>query len=165
MRGIEDSLLLEHDIDDLELADFSVRSSQAMIETISSITGTLTAMLTGIAAISLIVGGIGIMNIMYATVTERTKEIGIRRAIGATKQDILTQFLTESVILSVLGGLVGLLLSVLIVLAIRPFFPVAINALAVIIALGVSTFIGVFFGVFPAKRAANLPPIVAIKYE
>ncbi|HBU21398.1 TPA: macrolide ABC transporter permease, partial [Candidatus Beckwithbacteria bacterium] len=107
----------------------------------------------------------GIMNIMYATVTERTKEVGIRRAIGATRQDILSQFLSESVVLSVLGGLIGLALASLIILVIRQFFPAAINLLSVVIAFSVSTAIGVFFGVFPAKRAANLPPIEAIRYE
>ena len=145
--------------------EFAVVQQSEVLSTINQIFSVLNAILVAIGSISLLVGGIGIMNIMYATVTERTKEIGIRRAIGATKQDILTQFLTESVVLSVLGGLVGLTLSVLIVLAVRPFFPVAINTLAVIIAIGVSSFIGIFFGVFPAKRAANLPPIVAIKYE
>jgi putative ABC transport system permease protein len=145
--------------------EFSLTEQSEILSTINSIFAVLNAILVAIGSISLLVGGIGIMNIMYATVTERTKEIGIRRAIGATKQDILTQFLTESVVLSILGGLVGLLLSVLIVLGIRVFFPAAINAVAVIIAIGVSSFIGIFFGVFPAKRAANLPPIVAIKYE
>lgn len=105
------------------------------------------------------------MNIMYANVTERTKEIGIRRAIGATKKDILVQFVTESVMLSLFGGLMGLLISALIVAAVRPFFPLALNALAVIVAVGISTAIGVFFGVFPARRASNLTPIEAIRYE
>lgn len=145
--------------------EFSLTEQSEILSTVNSIFAVLNGILVAIGSISLLVGGIGIMNIMYATVTERTKEIGIRRAIGATKQDILTQFLTESVVLSILGGLVGLLLSVIIVLGIRIFFPAAINALAVIIAIGVSSFIGIFFGVFPAKRAANLPPIVAIKYE
>lgn len=145
--------------------EFSVVEQSEILSTINQIFAVLNAVLVAIGSISLLVGGIGIMNIMYATVTERTKEIGIRRAIGATKNDILIQFLAESVVLSLMGGLVGLLLSVLIVLAVRPFFPVAINTLAVVIAIGVSSFIGIFFGVFPAKRAANLPPIVAIKYE
>ena len=121
--------------------------------------------LVAIGSISLVVGGIGIMNIMYATVTERTKEIGIRRAIGATKRDILSQFLTESVVLSALGGVVGLLLATIIVLIVRIWFPVAINFLAVVMAIGVSSAIGIFFGVFPAKKAADLSPIDAIRYE
>ncbi|MBU1200809.1 ABC transporter permease [Patescibacteria group bacterium] len=145
--------------------EFSITEQSEILSTVNQIFAVLNAILVAIGSISLLVGGIGIMNIMYATVTERTKEIGIRRAIGATKKDILVQFLAESVVLSTLGGLVGLLLSVLIVMAIRIFFPAAINTLAVVIAFGVSGFIGVFFGVFPAKRAADLPPIVAIKYE
>ncbi len=145
--------------------DFSLTEQSEILSTVNKIFAVLNAILVAIGSISLLVGGIGIMNIMYATVTERTKEVGIRRAIGATKRDILIQFLTESVVLSIFGGLVGLLLSVLMVLVIRVFFPVAINTLAVLIAIGVSSFIGIFFGVFPAKRAANLPPIVAIKYE
>ena len=105
------------------------------------------------------------MNIMYATVTERTKEVGIRRAVGATQKDILLQFLTESLILSVFGGLIGLILAGLIVLVIRLFFPASINLFSVIITLAISSGIGIFFGVFPARRAAKLPPIEAIRYE
>ena len=105
------------------------------------------------------------MNIMYATVTERIKEVGIRRAIGATQRDILLQFLAESVLLSLIGGLSGLILAVLIVLIIRFFFPASINLVSVLIALLISTGIGIFFGVFPARRAAKLPPIEAIRYE
>lgn len=156
----EEILLKRYDEDEFALVEQS-----EILSTVNQIFAVLNVILVAIGSISLLVGGIGIMNIMYATVTERTKEIGIRRAIGATKNDILIQFLAESVILSIMGGLVGLLFSVLIVLGIRTFFPAAINTLAVLIAIGVSSFIGIFFGVFPAKRAANLPPIVAIKYE
>jgi len=105
------------------------------------------------------------MNIMYATVTERTKEVGIRRAVGATQKDILKQFLTEAVMLSVFGGLLGLILSSLIVLGIRVFFPASINLFSVVITLVISSGIGIFFGVFPARRAAKLSPIEAIRYE
>lgn len=105
------------------------------------------------------------MNIMYSTVTERTKEIGIRRAIGATERDILLQFLSESVVLSLFGGIAGLLLAVIVVLITRLFFPASINAVAVIVALVVSSAIGIFFGIFPARRAAKLSPIDAIRYE
>ncbi|MBP7119421.1 FtsX-like permease family protein, partial [Candidatus Woesebacteria bacterium] len=108
---------------------------------------------------------IGIMNIMYANVTERTKEVGIRRAIGATKRDVLMQFLVESVLLSLFGGVGGLLLAVIIVAIVQQFFPLAINSTSVVAAIGISTGIGVFFGVFPARRAANLAPIEAIRYE
>lgn len=144
---------------------FSLTEQSEILDTVNQIFGVLNLILVAIGSISLVVGGIGIMNIMYASVTERTKEIGIRRAIGATKKDILNQFLTESVVLSVLGGFMGLLLAVVLVLIIRIFFPVAINAMAVIIAFGVSSLIGVTFGVFPARRAANLTPIEAIRYE
>jgi ABC-type antimicrobial peptide transport system permease subunit len=105
------------------------------------------------------------MNIMYVTVTERIKEIGIRRALGARKNDILLLFLVEAIILSVLGGLLGLLLSYIIVLLIQPLFPAYIDISAVILALGVSSLIGIVFGVFPAKKAADLSPIDAIRYE
>jgi len=121
--------------------------------------------LVAIASISLIVGGIGIMNIMYATVTERTKEVGIRRAVGATQDDILVQFLSEAVILSSLGGVLGLILAIVVVLIIRFFFPASINLFSVIVAVGISSSIGIFFGVFPARRAAKLSPIEAIRYE
>ncbi len=145
--------------------EFSVTEQAEILATINQIFSIINSVLVAIGSISLVVGGIGIMNIMYATVTERTKEIGIRRAVGATEKEILNQFLTESVILSVFGGFMGLVLAGLIVLGIRTFFPAAINLLSVVIALVVSSVIGVFFGVFPAKRAAKLPPIEAIRYE
>ncbi|MFC1710176.1 ABC transporter permease [Patescibacteria group bacterium] len=145
--------------------DFSVTEQSEILSTINQIFTILNAVLVAIGSISLIVGGIGIMNIMFASVTERTKEIGIRRAVGATKNDILYQFLTESVILSAFGGLAGLFLAIVIVLIVRQFFPASINTLAVVLALGISSGIGIFFGVFPARRASKLPPIEAIRYE
>ncbi len=145
--------------------DFAVTDQTELLSTVNEIFNIVNGVLVAIGSISLLVGGIGIMNIMYATVTERTKEIGIRRAVGATERDILLQFMTESVVLSVLGGLLGLLLATLIVLGVRTFFPAAINLLAVVITLVVSSAIGIFFGVFPARRAAKLPPIAAIRYE
>lgn len=145
--------------------DFSVIEQTEILGAISSIFGVMNLVLVAIAAISLVVGGIGIMNIMYVTVTERIKEIGIRRAIGARRNDILWQFLVESVILSLLGGFLGLSLSFLIVFFIQKFFPAYIDAQSIILALGVSSLIGVVFGVFPAKKAADLSPIDAIRYE
>lgn len=145
--------------------DFSVTEQAELLSTINSIFGVLNAVLIAIGSISLIVGGIGIMNIMYATITDRTREIGIRRAIGATKRDILYQFLSESVILSLLGGLMGLMIATAIVILIQPLFPAVINALSIFVGFGISSIIGIFFGVFPARRAANLSPIEAIRYE
>jgi putative ABC transport system permease protein len=156
----KDTLLKRYNED-----DFSVTEQSELLSTINQIFNILNAVLVAIGSISLLVGGIGIMNIMYASVTERTKEVGIRRAVGATQDDILKQFLTESVLLSALGGVIGLCIAILIVLAVRPFFPLSINVLSVVIALGISSAIGVFFGVFPAKRAAKLPPIEAIRRE
>lgn len=145
--------------------DFSVIEQKEILGAVSSIFGILNSVLVAIAAISLVVGGIGIMNIMYVTVTERTKEIGIRRAVGARQKDILAQFLVESVILSLIGGSMGLLLAVVIVAFVQQFFPAYIDAPSVILALGVSSVIGIVFGVFPAKKAADLSPIDAIRYE
>jgi len=145
--------------------EFSVTEQAEILSTVNQIFGVVNGVLVAIGSISLLVGGIGIMNIMYASVTERTKEVGIRRAVGATERDILLQFLTESVVLSVFGGLLGLIFASLIVLGIRTVFPASINLLSVIITFVISSAIGVFFGVFPARRAAKLPPIEAIRYE
>ncbi|MDO8610839.1 MAG: ABC transporter permease [bacterium] len=145
--------------------DFSVIDQAELLGAISSIFGILNTVLVAIAAVSLVVGGIGIMNIMYVTVTERIKEIGIRRALGARKADILSQFLIESVVLSLIGGLMGLGLAELIVLFIQKLFPAYIDLSSVVMALGVSSGIGIIFGVFPAKKAADLSPIDAIRYE
>jgi putative ABC transport system permease protein len=159
-EDIKAALLKRYDKD-----AFSVTEQSEILSTINQIFGVINSILVAIGSISLIVGGIGIMNIMYATVTERTKEVGIRRAVGATKKDILLQFLTESTILSLFGGLLGLILASLIVLVVRIFFPASINLFAVVITLVISSGIGIFFGVFPARRAANLTPIEAIRYE
>lgn len=159
-KDIEEVMLRRYKED-----EFSVIKQTDLLNAITSIFSVLNLVLVAIAAISLIVGGIGIMNIMYVTVTERIKEIGIRRAIGARKLDILSQFLVESVILSLFGGLMGLLLAWGIVIFVQKYFPAYINLTTIIIALGVSTAIGVIFGVFPAKRAADLSPIDAIRYE
>ncbi|HLD11416.1 MAG TPA: ABC transporter permease, partial [Patescibacteria group bacterium] len=156
----ENVLLKRYDKD-----DFAVTEQSELLNTINQIFSILNTILIAIGSISLLVGGIGIMNIMFATVTERTKEVGIRRAVGATENDILKQFLTESVLLSLFGGLLGLLFASLIVFGIRFFFPAAISVFAVLISLVVSSAIGIFFGVFPARRAAKLPPIEAIRYE
>lgn len=145
--------------------DFSVIDQAELLGAIEGIFGMLNTVLVAIAAVSLVVGGIGIMNIMYVTVTERIKEIGIRRALGARTSDILLQFLIESVALSILGGLMGLILAYIIVFFMQSFFPAYIDVNSVILALGVSSLIGVIFGVFPAKKAADLSPIDAIRNE
>ena len=150
---------------DYQADDFSVVDEQELLSALDSIVQTLNLVLIAIAAVSLLVGGIGIMNIMYATVSERVKEIGIMRALGATRTDILRQFLVEASTLSLVGGVMGLLLAGLVVLLIRQWFPASINLTAVLVALGVSSAVGVFFGVLPAYQASRRPPIESIRYE
>jgi len=145
--------------------EFSVIEQTEILNAVSSIFAVINSILIAIAAISLLVGGIGIMNIMYVSVMERVREIGIRRALGATGRDILFQFLSEAILLSLLGGLLGLILSFLIVTIIQSFFPAYIDHTSVSVALGVSSAIGILFGVFPARRAAALTPVEAIRYE
>lgn len=145
--------------------EFSVFEPTQILDALNQIFSTLNVALVAIAAISLVVGGIGIMNIMYVMVTEKTREIGVRRALGARKADILYQFLVESVILSMFGGLMGLVFSYLIILGVQSVFPAYVDAPTVLLAVGISTAIGVIFGVFPAKRAADLSPIDAIRSE
>lgn len=145
--------------------DFTIRSQKDALETVGKITGALTVMLTAIAGISLFVGGIGVMNIMLVSVTERTQEIGLRKAIGAREQDILIQFMIEAVILSAAGGALGTLVGVSGILLVGAFTPLqaGVSATAIILAVGVSGGIGLFFGVVPARRAAKLDPIVALR--
>lgn len=157
---VENSLLAE-----LEEDEFSVIDQTQLLDTINSILGVLTAGLGAIAAISLVVGGIGIMNIMLVSVTERTKEIGLRKALGATPNVILAQFLMEAALLSIIGGLIGIGIAFAGSLAIQSAFPAQVTWQAVALAFGVSTAVGLVFGVAPAKRAASLSPIEALRYE
>jgi len=160
-------LLTRHKISDPTLADFQVLNQADIVATASSVTGTFTILLAAIAGISLIVGGIGIMNMMLTTVTERTREIGLRKAIGAKRNDISKQFLFESVALTFLGGMVGILLGWLIALAISSFAGIAttVSMNSILLAFGVSAAIGIVFGYYPARRAAKFNPIDALRYE
>lgn len=160
-------LLARHKLSDPAEADFSIFSQQDIINTVSQTTGTFTTLLSGVAAISLLVGGIGIMNIMLVTVTERTREIGLRKALGAKKQTIVTQFLIESIILTFVGGLLGIILGIiasfLYAAATGSLFVLAPSS--VILAFVVSAGIGILFGWYPARKAASLQPIEALRYE
>ena len=160
---IENLLRLRHKISKYD--DFTVNNQKDLLQTVNTVTNGLTLMLAAIAAISLFVGGIGIMNIMLVSVTERTQEIGLRKAIGATQQDILTQFIIEAVILSATGGILGTSLGVggiLVVGGVTPLKAV-VSPIAIAVAVCVSGGIGLFFGVIPARRAAQLDPIVALR--
>ena len=147
--------------------DFSIRSQEEISSMMNSTMSTITILLGSVAGISLIVGGIGIMNIMYVSVTERTREIGLRMSVGARGIDILNQFLIEAVLLSVTGGIIGVLLGVGISFSLQQFFHVAtqVEAWSIVMSFAVCTFTGVFFGWYPAKKAARLDPIEAIRYE
>lgn len=158
--AVERYLLKQMDED-----DFSVVDQSSLLETINNILGVLTAALGGIAAISLVVGGVGIMNIMYVSVTERTKEIGLRKAVGAKPQDILSQFVIEAVTLSLLGGGIGIVIGITGAAAINQFFPAVVTFWSVFLAFGVSAVVGIVFGVAPALRASRLDPIDALRYE
>ena len=167
VEEIEVLLRGAHKIKDGAADDFEVRTQAEMLEMMSSISGMMTTLLTAIAAISLIVGGIGIMNIMYVTVTERTKEIGLRMSIGAHNSSILLQFLCESVILSLIGGFIGIVLGLLLsyALAVIQGMPYIVSTSAVILSFVVCAATGIFFGWYPAKKAASLDPINALRYE
>ena len=165
--AITNLLLERHKITDNANADFSVQNSQSALTTLNTITNLLTIMLAGIAGISLLVGGIGIMNIMLVTVTERTKEIGLLKAIGAMRSDILTQFLIESIVLTLSGGIIGIIIGVSLAFVVTKIvsIPFVISIYSILLAVGVSTVVGVLFGIYPAQRAAKLSPIDALKYE
>jgi putative ABC transport system permease protein len=154
------------------LDDFTILTQQQIVDIAGSITGVLTIFLGGIAAISLLVGGIGIMNIMLVSVTERTREIGLRKALGAKRKDILMQFLTESILLSLIGGILGIILAWIIASAVgaiaaasnTPITP-SIGLDSILLATLFSTGVGLLFGIYPSNRAASLQPVEALRYE
>ncbi|MCX6732749.1 MAG: ABC transporter permease [Candidatus Roizmanbacteria bacterium] len=160
-------LLARHKFSDPTQADFSIMSQTDILNTASSVTGTFTTLLSGIAGISLLVGGIGIMNIMLVTVTERTREIGLRKALGAKQKVVILQFLFEAIILTFTGGIIGMILGILIsfVLSSTMNLPFTISWPAILLAMGVSGIIGVLFGWYPAQKASKLQPIEALRYE
>lgn len=168
--AIEDitSILREnHKLKALDEDNFTIRSQQEMAEMMNSTSDTMTVLLLVVACISLVVGGIGIMNIMYVSVTERTKEIGLRMSVGARGIDILNQFLIESVLLSVTGGLIGVIVGIGAAVGINVFahWPIQIQPWSVLLSFAVCSATGIFFGWYPAKKAASLDPIEAIRYE
>ena len=160
-------LLTRHKISDPTQADFTIISQNDVTSAASSVTTTLTTLLAGIAAISLLVGGIGIMNIMFVTVTERTREIGLRKALGAEGKVIILQFLTEATVLTLVGGVIGMILGVVLSWVVDYFMklPFSISISSIFLAIGVSAVIGIIFGWYPAQRASKLSPIEALRYE
>ncbi|MDD5738425.1 MAG: ABC transporter permease [Candidatus Pacebacteria bacterium] len=166
-QQVTDLLLARHKISDSSLADFNVLNQTDIVATASSVANTFTILLGSVAAISLIVGGIGIMNMMLTTVTERTREIGLRKAIGAKKKDINLQFLSEAVLLTFTGGFFGVVVGWLIAFGFSKFGNILtkVSLPSIALAFGVSSVIGIIFGYYPARRAANLNPIEALRYE
>jgi putative ABC transport system permease protein len=164
---LQTALRKSHKIANPDNDDFRVMSQSELVKTFTSISDILTALLGAISGISLLVGGIGIMNIMYVSVTERTREIGLRMSVGGKGKDILMQFLIESTMLSVLGGVIGIILGYLASGAIGSLmgWPVEIMTNSVVLAFAVCSAIGIFFGWYPARKAAALNPIDALRYE
>jgi putative ABC transport system permease protein len=167
IAAITDKLSILHKIKPGAADDFTVQSQADILATATQVTSVLTVFLGAIAGISLVVGGIGIMNIMLVSVTERTREIGLRKAVGARRSDILYQFLVETITLSVLGGIIGILLGAGISALVNASGAIAtqVSPQSVVLAFGFSAAIGIFFGIYPANRAAGLKPIEALRYE
>ncbi len=169
-QTIEDVTLLlreRHNLGEGDEDDFQINSADDILTTVQSITGLLTAMIAAISGISLIVGGVGVMNIMLVSVTERTREIGLLKAIGAKEKDILMQFLIEAVIMTLSGGVIGIILGIsgAFLISTVAGIPFVVSIPAVLLAVGVATLVGIVFGLYPARRAARLSPIDALRYE
>ncbi len=167
MAEIERVLRREHRIRPGEPSDFNIRNQATLLSTFEETTRTFSFLLAGIAIVSLVVGGIGIMNIMLVSVTERTREIGVRKALGARRRDIMLQFLIEALVLCIAGGIIGLGLGVAAAVGMARLaaWNTVVAPQAAILAIGFSAFIGIFFGLWPARRAASLDPIVSLRYE
>ncbi|MFI3332746.1 MAG: ABC transporter permease [Rikenellaceae bacterium] len=167
IEAITATLRSNHNLNDYAADDFSIRSQQELATMLNSTSGLMTTLLACVAAISLVVGGIGIMNIMYVSVTERTKEIGLRMSVGGRGVDILAQFLLEAIIISVAGGILGVLLGCAAAWGVKYFaaWPIQIESWTILLSFAVCSVTGVFFGWYPAKKAAALNPIDAIRYE
>ena len=167
MAEIERVLRREHRIRPGEASDFTIRNQATLLNTFEETTRTFSFLLAGIAIVSLVVGGIGIMNIMLVSVTERTREIGVRKALGARRRDIMLQFLIEALVLCIAGGVIGLGVGVSAAFGMAKLaaWNTVVAPQAAILAIGFSAFIGVFFGLWPARRAASLDPIVSLRYE
>ena len=164
---VSEILRTEHKLLDNEEDDFSVRSMEELISTFSSTSEMLTVLLVAVASISLLIGGIGIMNIMYVSVKERTKEIGLRMAVGAKGADILMQFLIEAILISITGGLLGVLLGLAATVFIEKFllWPTSVALYSIVVSFAVCAVTGIFFGWYPARKASALDPITALRYE
>ncbi|MDQ5962581.1 MAG: putative transport system permease protein [Patescibacteria group bacterium] len=165
--SIQQALFVSRNIEDASMADFSIISQADIVATASSITNTFTILLAAIASISLLVGGIGIMNMMLTSVSERTREIGLRKAIGASNKDIYLQFLFEAITLTIIGGIVGIVLGVSASFSLQflGIIQTAISLTSILLAFGVSASIGIIFGFYPARKAAKLSPIKALRFE
>lgn len=167
MEDVELLLRDRHKLREDEKSDFKITSAQDMLTTVQTITGLLTTMVTAISAISLVVGGVGVMNIMLVSVTERTKEIGLLKAIGAKEKDIMTQFLIEAVLMTIAGGVIGIILGIVGAFLISQVahIPFVISIPAILTAVGVAAGVGIAFGYYPARKAAKMQPIEALRYE
>jgi len=167
VEQVSEILRSQHNISDGEDDDFTVRSMEELISTFSSTSEMLTLLLVAVASISLLIGGIGIMNIMYVSVKERTREIGLRMAVGGKSSDILLQFLIEAILISITGGLLGVILGLSSTVFIEKFlnWPTSVALYSIVISFVVCAFTGIFFGWYPARKAAALDPITALRYE